>query len=75
MTTARAMTARSRASLSLVSPNPDSGPVVTAAASVTRVGQQWDELTSGRVSAGMLAVLLLVVMAFYAWTHSIQGGG
>jgi hypothetical protein len=32
-------------------------------------------ILAGRISLGMVAAAILGAVAFYLWTHSIQGGG
>lgn len=34
-----------------------------------------DAIFSGRVSLGFIGVLVIGSLAFYLWTHEIQGGG
>jgi hypothetical protein len=73
--TARSITQRSRA-LTLVGGDPDLGPVVTGAPSeVRRVGSKFNDVTSGRISLGILGSLVVLALLFYIWTNSIQGGG
>jgi hypothetical protein len=75
MATARSVVNRSRP-LTLLSSDPAIGPVVTGAPSeVRRQVPTFDDVTSGRVSLGILASLLVLSAAFYLWTRSIQGGG
>lgn len=32
-------------------------------------------ITAGHVSLGVLELLVIAVVAFYIWTHAVQGGG
>jgi len=75
MATARSLVAH-RTPLTLVGGDPAIGPVVTGAPSEAhRAVATFDDVTSGRVSLGMLGGLVLIALAFYWWTRSIQGGG
>ena len=75
MATARSITTRRRP-LTLVGGDPDLGPVVTGAPSeVRRVGSAFNDVTSGRISLGLMGGLVVLALLFYLWTSSIQGGG
>lgn len=34
-----------------------------------------ENILSGRISLGFIAAMILGAVAFYLWTHQIQGGG
>jgi hypothetical protein len=38
-------------------------------------GVNEDNVLTGRISLGILGIFVLGAVAFYIWTHSIQGGG
>ena len=75
MATARSVTQR-RHSLTLLGGDPAIGPVVTGAPSEARRHvPTFDDVTSGRISLGVLIALIVLSLGFYYWTRSIQGGG
>jgi hypothetical protein len=75
MATARSVTSR-RHPLTLVGGDPAIGPVVTGAPSEARRAiPTFDDVTSGRISLGLMGALIVLSIGFYYWTRSIQGGG
>lgn len=38
-------------------------------------GMNEDNVMTGRVSLGIVGFMIVGALAFYLWTHSIQGGG
>jgi hypothetical protein len=74
MASARAVAGRQRA-LTLLSPNPDLGPVLTGSAAEAGRVLNLDEVRAGRMSLGLLGTLVALILAFYIWTVSVQGGG
>jgi hypothetical protein len=76
MGNARSVVAR-RHGLTLMAVNPDAGPVVTgsAAEAAGGVAAAFDDVSSGRISLGILGTLVVLILAFYYWTRSVQGGG
>lgn len=38
-------------------------------------GDSQQNVVSGQISLGMIAAFIIGAVAFYLWTHEIQGGG
>ncbi len=54
---------------------PSSGVIGANVSSNFNVGKEAATSLEGRVSLGMLGGIVVGIVAFYAWTRGVQGGG